>query len=229
MTIVYPLIKQSRHNDLELLYSLRSVEKHLKGITGVAIVGIYLPNWINPDSVTLINFKDGPHKQKNIRGKISKALEYYPEILFANDEHFILQDAEAENYPYYYSGELTGVAEKGARPLTKQLQALDRQIKHFDVHCPIIYKNDFTDVLGHFSDDCIIKSAYANYNKVEGVETKDLKINTNIRHEGLKREIVNRPFFSVGDYGINPHMKQLWNELYPNPSKYEIISKKQAA
>ena len=45
MTVVYVLGTGSKWKNYELLYSLRSIEKNLKGFTDVVIVG-ELPSWI---------------------------------------------------------------------------------------------------------------------------------------------------------------------------------------
>jgi hypothetical protein len=58
---------------------------------------------------------------------------------------------------------------------------------------------------------------------------KDLKINTSLSYERIKAEIQDRWIFSYGDYGLNPPMKRLLEELFPEPSKYELINQQNKA
>lgn len=214
--VFIPLNNQSRREDLELRYALRSIEKHLPE-TEIIIVG-HKPNWIT--NITHIPFTETSHKQANIRAKILRALEIYQAVLFTNDDIFLLQDCES--VPYYYSGELSQVSEKGAKPLLTQLKAQNLPLKHFDIHFPISYDQRFKEAINHFTDDCIIKSSYCNYLRIEGVETTDLKINSHLQPKTIKESIKGRVCFSVGDWGFDLNMIDVLNELFPNKSKYEL-------
>lgn len=229
--VVIPVIKNgSKCNDLELLYCLRSIEKNLTGYGNIVIVG-HLPEIINPDSVIHIPFKDSPNKQANIRNKILAAFDderVTETILFANDDHILLpkialESITAPNFPYFYFGDLSQAAEKAARISGLQLREAGNPTKWFDLHSPIVYKKDlFNEAMKHYSEDCSIKSIYANHWFIEGVECSDLKINSNLRYERIVQEIEGRYFFSYGDYGINAPMKRVLSELFPEPSKYEL-------
>lgn len=229
--VLIPILKGgSKHSDLELRYCLRSIEKHLKGYGEIIIVG-HLPDFVR--DVKHIPFKDRSyltHKQSNIRNKILAGFEVSESLLFFNDDHFLLEDVEADKFPYYWSGDLKRVAEKGAKPLIKQLRAQNKPLKHFDGHFPILYQKEaFKEAVNAFTEDVIIKSSYCNYHQIEGVYLKDLKINSRLRLERIREEIAGRPVFSIGDHGLDGHMKQVLGELYPEPSKYEIIKQNKAA
>lgn len=228
MTVVIPILKNgSKSSDTELVYCLRSIHKHATGVKNIVIVG-HLPPVINPNTVIHIPFTDKPEgfKQQNIRGKILAAFNH-PDvtetIFFTNDDIFLTQDTRLSDFQPYYGGLLTEVAEKGARPLIKQLKALGKEIKHFDIHCPILYNKDrFCEAMEKFTSDCIIKSAYSNYHDTDGVFLKDLKINSNLRIDRIREEIKGRPCFSIGNYGLTHSMRQVLNDLYPNGSEWEV-------
>ena len=230
--VIIPVIKNgSRKNDVELLYCLRSVEKHLRNYGNIVIIG-HLPDIINPESVVYIPFKDGPKKQANIRSKIIAAFEHTTDtVLFTNDDIMLVSDLDASSFPYYYSGDLRDTAEKAARHFAyNELKEQGLPTKHFDIHFPILYKkNLFIESSRHYSDEASIKSTYANHWHIEGVETKDLKINSSLREWTIREAIEDRICFSVGDYGVTNSMLEVLNSLYPDPSKYESKNQIKAA
>ncbi len=214
MVIVYPLTTQIDHTELK--YSLRSIEKYLKPPFEVVIVGDILPDWIN--NVTQIHLPDVKgRKQLSIRRKILAALEYAEEILFLNDDVFLLQPSN--KFPYYWHGMLKNYTESGSKPLLKQLEALGKPVKHFDGHYPLIYKQEFKEL--NFTDDCIIKSAYCNFYDIEGTFVIDCKLQTAKKHEEIREFIKDKPCFSTGQYSL-PSALPILQELFNEPSKYEI-------
>lgn len=223
--VVIPLLRNgSKNQDLELVYSLRSIEKNLTDYRNIIIVGD-LPTFVNPETVIHIPFKDTPSKQANIKNKILAAFEVSTDqILFTNDDIFLLQPFSAPSYPYYYEGDLKDTSEKAARHFAyNELKEQNLPTKHFDIHAPIIYKKDlFIEAMRHFSDNSSIKSKYANYWSIEGAEIKDLKISSHLRARTIKQAIKDRAFFSIGDFGMNADMKMVLSELFPSPSKHEL-------
>lgn len=226
--VIIPLIKGgSKNNDLELLFCLRSIEKHLTNYRNIVIVG-HLPEFVQ--SVIHIPFKDGPKKQANIRNKIIAAFNdgrVSEEVLFLNDDIFLLPHAfnSAPDYPYLYFGDLRDCSEKAARHFARnELIGAGLPTKWFDMHQPIRFKkNLFIEAARHYSDEASVKSTYCNHWMIDGQEMKDLKINSSLRYHRIKQEIEGRVYFSVGDSGMNWEMKKVLNELYPNQSKFELI------
>lgn len=217
MTVVYPLTKQIEYE--ELRYSLRSLEMFLGGDYEVVIVGDEVPEWIN--NVTIIHLPDvRGRKQLSIKKKIVAGIHYAGgEILFMNDDIYLLRPQS--EFPYYFNGTLVNYSESGSKPLMKELQGMGKPIKHFDGHYPLIYGEDFREILYKFSDDTIIKSAYCNYKEIPGVESPDNKVLRKIPVEGIRKFIQDKSSFSTGLYSQGPCMEVL-EELFPEPSKYEI-------
>jgi hypothetical protein len=223
MNVVIPLIP-SMNNDLELMYCLRSIEKHLKGYQSIVIVG-HLPNFINPETVVHIPFKDGSEKQLNIRNKIIAAFNHTDSeyLFFTNDDVFLLQDFDVDKFPYYYSGDLKDASEKACKYAHQELLEANLGTLWFDSHFSIIYKRSlFLEAMRHYSDKTAIKSTYCNHWGIKGEYCKDLKIGTHVRHFTIRNELKGRPCFSIGDRGLTYDMKIILNELYPNQSKYEL-------
>lgn len=224
MTVVIPLGKGSKHNNLELRYCLRSIEKHLKGCGDICIVGEF-PTWLR--DVIHIPFADGRRKQLNIRDKILAACDddrVTDDFLFFNDDFFLLEDIQANEVKYCYCGNLAKNSEPAGRKLAGKLYERGFDNLNFDIHLPIVYNKDKFRHAVHAFDwetDLTIKSLYANYWKVTAEIYPDLKINTFMNYGMIKKAITGRFMFSVGDFGITPGMKHLWAELYPSKSKYE--------
>lgn len=215
MTIVFPLTVQLDYTELK--YSLRSIEKFLPHAE-VVIMGDNLPEWIT--GVTQIELSDVPgKKQLSIRRKILAALEYSEEILFFNDDIYLLKPID--KFPYYYHGYLKNYSESGSKPLEKQLTVMNKPVKHFDGHYPLIYDQKFKEVSKLFTEDCIIKSMYANYLDIEGEFLPDCKILKASKPEDVRNFIKDRSCFSTSVYSLAAALPVL-EELYQNRSKFEI-------
>ena len=216
MTVCYPLTVQADYT--ELLYSLRSIERFLPDPYEVIIIGIELPEWIT--GVTQISLPDVKgRKQLSIKTKIAAALAYSDEILFMNDDVYLLEPATT--FPYYQHGSLKSVGEGGARPLMTELQSMGKATKNFDGHYPLIYKRDFLDAMSNFTADTIIKSAYCNYLSIEGIEVADNKLINQKKPEDIMKFIKDKSAFSTGPHSL-PATLPILQQLYPTPSRFEI-------
>ncbi len=207
-------------NGPELRYCLRGIEKFIDN-PEITIIGDK-PYWIR--NVTHIPFKDNPlfkYKSRNIYEKIKG----HENFLFMNDDHFLLKRWENK---YHYSGTIKGQFNNvvgGAYKQTLQ-NTLDvyGDIKNFDTHCPIYYKELYIDerssVDWNKGGGYCIKSIYCHLNGIEGEEYPDLKIRRLTYEKELRELIKDRPYFSTGDILDKPVITVL-NELYPYKSKYE--------
>ena len=236
--LVYTLGTGSKWEDNELRYSLRSVEKHLHGHNNVYIVGV-CPDWLT--DVIHIPMGDlyGYNRDRNIYAKIFTACRHNnisDDFLFMNDDHFFLRDFVTAEIPYYHKGRLSYAVE--LRPhgdnyrvtlnnAYRYLVKRNLPTKHFDVHTPIIYnKKAFIRSLSVLDWEVyygyVIKSVYANSLKIDGELIVDCKIDQSQTRENIIKRITGRPFFSIGDNAINDDMKMVLQDLYPDPSRYEL-------
>lgn len=218
MKLLYPLTTQLDHT--ELMYSLRSVEAHLKDVDEIIVVSDNLPYWLT--NITQLSLGDVVgRKQLSIRRKILAGLNYTNEFLFMNDDDFFVKDTV--DFPYYWHGLLKPYAESGARPLEKQLMVLGKPTKLFDGHYPLIYDQKFKQASEHFSADCIIKSMYCNFFNIEGEFCQDCKLTSPLKKKEIYDFIQDKNCFSTGLQSIQSAVVVL-QELFPNKSKYEISS-----
>jgi len=225
--IVYTIKKGgSRSNDKELIYSLRTVEKHLKNYRNVYIIGH------KPDFITNVIHIPAEDKNTvpdaNILRKLLIACDH-PDIsesfLFFNDDHYLLQDFDAPNFPYYYCSTLKMYLKRrvndayGRRTYNTMTYLMKNQLptKHFDIHFPIVYdKQKFKECfkkLPETHQGYVLKSLYANILKIQGIEVKDCK------H-------VNPPTEKYIAYSTHPKPKpEVWKFLegkFPSKSVFEI-------
>src|SRR5688572_15200101 len=95
-------------SDVELIYSLRSMDKHLQGIDRLIIVG-HAPDYIR-DRVHIP--ADNPYewnRAKNIYLKILRAAmdpDTSSEFIVCSDDYYLLTDYKAATFPYYHCGDL---------------------------------------------------------------------------------------------------------------------------
>jgi len=224
MDVFYPLkTNGSRHNNLELRYSLRSIEKNLSGFDRVFISTQYLPEWLT--NVEHIQMRDDPMRVPdwNIKNKVYNAGT--EDFLFLNDDHFILEPYNANTFPNYYHSTLDIYCRKRgkdgyglrARNTLKWLQAHELKLLNFDIHYPIVYNlTKFREVMDLVPWDnkngFIVKSLYGNYWRLPGTYTHDNKVNS------LPGKL---PVFST-----YPHMKQsifsYLEQKFPEKSRFEL-------
>lgn len=236
MDIMFPMGRGSKVGDLELRMSLRSIEKHIKNVDRIVIVG-YKPEWLR-DVYHIPAEDEHPCKETNIYRKILKACQdetVSEDFLFFNDDHFILQDFDAEKFPFYYKGDLFFIL-KHLPPYNKYsvcvhrtghtLKNLGLDTKNFDTHTPIIYnKEKFLQIMPQYDwserFSYVVKSLYANSLGILGVKEPDCKIADSPTLEQFKERIVERKVFSIDNAAIGEPLHQLFKELYPNPSRWE--------
>lgn len=228
--IVIPTAK-SKTNFLDLRYALRALEKFTEH-GRIYLIG-EKPNWIT--GVEHIAGADNPDKrwkEMNILAKTFTAFKYTDQYLFMNDDHFLLQPADIENYPYYYKGTCYQSMLKNAshyrqtmNQTRKWLGSKGCEDKNFDGHCPIIFhKSRFIrNVMAapwHITDFGFgMKSLYCA--GMEGEYMEDKKLSTRVTLEQAREACKGRSVISCTDAALVTGLGMYLAELFPNKSKYE--------
>lgn len=228
--VVIPLGKHSPYDNEELRYCLRCIEKHLKNYRNIYIIG-ECPKWLT--NVIHIPAIDDSSHEINIMRKILVACEteeVSDNFLLFNDDHFLIKDVDSD-YPYYYQDDLwrkvIGSSYRESCNNTRSILLQNKkEIKHFDIHCPIVYnKKAFRACMNTFDwsirSGYIIKSLYCNVYGIAGEEMEDCKIIADLDPLGLQSQLVGRHVFSCGDLGF-PCVEKYLREHYSKKSKYEI-------
>lgn len=236
-SIVIPLATgsfASHWNDTELRYCLRSVERYLKCYGDIFIIG-KAPVWLQ--NVTVIPATDNDkiyYKERNIFNKIMLACQderVSEDFLFMNDDHFLLSEFEAGNFPYYWDGTIGEHVERSdpygntARNTMEWLSMGDI-VPYFDIHAPILYcKNKLPFwVRGapwEKKYGFCIKTVYALFAGSNPTQYPDLKLSGSLSSHEIKEKIKGRLFFSTNDNCRDGGMEAVLQELYPNKSNFE--------
>lgn len=229
MDILIPL-KPSTYFDLEIQFTLRSIDKNLKGINRVFLVG-HLPKFVH--GVEYVKCPDmGKTAHHRILHKILhtiKTTDISDDFLFMNDDHFLTRPANAKTYPNYYDMSLAdAVTVKRKSSLYQEFVINTYKIipdgLHYDIHCPMVFnRTAFQQAMNSVDwskKSYLIKSLYANFVGVKPSQMTDCKLNLNDDYE---RRIENRLFFSSSNEMHYPRFKKLLQNLYPEPSKYEKV------
>lgn len=227
--IVIPLNNRSTQKNLELRYCLRSIEQHLSGVGNVFIVG-HCPEWV--DNVIHIPADEDPRnrfRDRNIMTKMSIACKddrVSDNFLMVHDDHFLLADYHAGEFPYYHMGPMEPSESQYGKTKQNTLSLLG-PVNNYDTHCPIVFNKerfmrsvalaDWSNWYGY-----CIKTLYCVMNGIGAEYAEDLKIRMPLKSDEIMRLIKGRGWFSIGDRCFTEGgMKEVLNVLYPKQSKYE--------
>lgn len=217
----------------ELRYCLRSIEKHLKGVRNVFIIGCNIPAWVDNVGQIICGDKSGlENKEWNIYNKIRVVCgveEISDTFLFMNDDHYLLQDYNAAEMPYYYEGTINDHLQKRPSTYLKSVAntaaVIGGESLYYDIHTPILYnKNEFRRVMTYdwkIEYGYVIKSLYCHGAKVTPTAGEDIKISCVEDRARLSARLTGKQYFSTSDNCFGTSLTAMMNEFYPEKSKYE--------
>ncbi len=179
-----------------------------------------LPTWYKGDHIPL---RDVPlRREYSMYVKAMAGAKQFglTEFLYTTDDHFCLSDFD-ETLPNYYNGLCRNSALNHANGRFRKLYAnCGNEWLNFDCHTPIIMK-PFVYGSPRLETDTPIKSTYANKAGLEGTQIIDCKFFNNHTYDQIQNVINKRMFFSTSPFSQNKDMMRVWDELYPEKSKYE--------
>ena len=221
MTLVYTVGRGSCWQDNELRISIRSMCKNTP-VKRIIIVG-HKPAFIV--NVTHIPYPDGPRKALNIHQKTLLASKEVEEFVQAADDHFVLKPTDFETYFHgglisekRYTGSYAKVTYNTRRVLPDGL--------FFNLHMPMKMKSErYREIMSGYDwdhTDYLIKSLYANNEKVEGVQSRDCKVRNFMRRNQIDKFVEGRTFLSVSDSGLSQDMRRFLLESFPDKSSFEL-------
>jgi hypothetical protein len=221
MDILYYIGRGSHHQNRELRYSLRALEKHCKDIDNVWIVG-NKPPFLN-DKVKYLWVEDDGAWWQNAYRKTMAAIRagISEDFLLMNDDFYMLKDFTAAKYPYYHKGDIADTAKNKYQEVIintrRILEKLGKPFKHYGVHCPMRINAEKYKQLARFYDGEFHNqpvSARCLYGNLfcRGRQVKDCKSATIVTSV-------------TGCWSSQEWAGAALNELqklYPQPSKWEI-------
>lgn len=222
--IVIPLKADYPHRDIK--YCLRSIEKHVTDLRRVIIIGD------KPDFIQeVIHFQIGDmsgyqHAARNIFKKLIFAAEEFKEFLVVHNDHFLLTDIVAGEYPYYHRGPIIPEGKPdGYARLLQNTKDQFPEADDFDVHCPILMTaaglNKLTALDWSKPYGYGVKTAYCVLNGIAGNAFTDCKIKTRMSRQEIYQKIEGRHVFSTGSGAYQGDMEKVLKELYPRKSRWE--------
>jgi hypothetical protein len=238
--VVYVLGKGSNWRNNEIRFSLRALEKNLKGVRKVWIIGED-PGFVK--NVTVIPYPDEMginNADGNIIRKVLRAClepDITENFLFINDDHLVMKPVVAAEIPPYRKMDLTTCPDsyfqdnswRGRLWRTKNILLKKGYTTfHYDAHVPIVFnKNIFPEVISRFDYHMDIgytmKSLYGNVVHQGGVPLRGEKVV--IFRPYIMGDIIrmtkNRGFVAFNDDGLKIQLKEWLYVNFPDPSKYE--------
>jgi hypothetical protein len=239
--VVYVLGTGSHWNNNEIRFSLRALEKNLKGYRNIYVIGM-CPPWLK--NVRHIPFKDElvQNADGNIARKVLRVCQE-PDLtenfLFINDDHIIMKPIEAASIPPYHKGDLTTKPKSYFQEtfwrgrLFRTMNVLKEKglsTLHYDCHIPmVINKHLFPEAISRFDFEKNIgytmKSMYGNVvhglnaPKLDGEKVTLFKEFNSISQ--LKRRVAGRQFVAFNDEGLNNRVKIWLFKTFPEMSSFE--------
>lgn len=237
ISVVIPYKQDTKSNNIQLIYALRSLEKNLNGIGEVFIVGEKITSLKGLNYIKVKDDKGSEFKERNIYRKILAACNderVSNNFICTNDDIYLTKDFDANSLPFYHKGELINTMEKNAGDYRKSLNhtrkllmKLEKPTLDYDTHFPILYnKEHFCTFASEETNwnqpfSYVIKSLYCNRLGVNGIFGGDCKIQNRMSYDDIKEKIKGKEFFSTSDGCINEDMIKVLEELYPEKSKFE--------
>jgi len=229
MNLVIPY-RHEVSNGLELKFALRSIESYLTGYNQIFIVGDRFPTWLT--NTQIVYFEEDKRKSStNILKKILAGMYYAgPQVIQWQDDIFLNKPLDVKDFKYWYDGTMADAIKK-SRGNYKQL-VVDTALKttdeflYYDTHTPIIYNEaplrGMMEKLEWGKKEFIIKTSYVWYRKpyTPGEYLQDCKIMMPTKLHEPEEKIKDRLFFST--QGLETHVIDMLEKLYPNKSRYEI-------
>lgn len=202
---------------IELRYSIRSMVKHFKPLSGVLLIGDR-PTWYNGDHIP---FADIPgEKERSMQLKVLQAPD--DSFLYSNDDYFAQEDFNISLVDCYD----TDCRDIAARHPIESYRTMYNNClpdwKNYDIHAPMVMtRNIFKASYYQMQAQMPIKTTYGNFVHGNSAYLADCKIRGEHNIEELEYITKDRPFFSTHDSAINEDMITFLQRLYPNASPYE--------
>lgn len=216
----------------ELRYSLRSVDKFYPDAEVWVVGG--KPEWYTGNYIEVKQSINELLAVKNNLAKVISNEDIPDEIIIMNDDFFFV--GHMEKIPPYISGNLKDRIyfnrSNGFNSIyIKRLTDSYRHCKRFrnppldfDIHVPMTVSKQKLSLI--LDDDVMWRSNYGNrfINPKETIIIEDVKVYPQGRYEFKTYDYLSfkYPFFSTQDDSFEMVKENLLNNMFPNPSKYEI-------
>lgn len=215
MDVLYYIGNGSSHNNDELRLSLRSLEKHCKDVGKVWIVGNKPAFLRNVEYIWVADERGKWWWNAFNKTKTAILAGISDDFLLMNDDFFMIDDFEAESYPYFHKGDIKKNDtdyQQVVYNTGEYLKSIGAATKHFGIHCPIrINGKKYLELEKHLTQPMSVRCLYGNL-YCKGRLAKDVK-NKEIHKNQTK-------CYSALSYMSEDIYQQLLT-MFPNPSRWE--------
>ena len=247
MDILYILGTGSKHDNIEIRMSLRSICKYGKNIGRVIVAGDPL-DWMSDEVVKVpipVKFDRKHHEMMN---RVQYCVQHGivdGEFLVSSDDHFYVKPTDFANYPYYVKSlKLRERATKGTRSygyhlsLKQTRELLERNNmptidfeQHCNTHLHAKVCRDFKWLLDASyllergsPPTTLVMNAWltTNYAPTKLIKRRDVKLRTEQTVEDMRAAIGDQECFSISDsIFATDAMMDFFREEYPEKCRYE--------
>ena len=241
--LLYVLGTGSKHDNIELRYSLRSIEKYCTNYGRIFVIGAD-PGFLS-DKVIYIPHEDLNccYKHTNILTNIQIAAfttDISDNFVLQSDDHFYIKPYDFGTMPVYHKGYLKDEYEekdiyKASLSMTKHiLERYDYPIYNCSQHCGTLLNKDTIAKINRTliydayqtyecaEPTCLISNVMLKEFNITPEHRKDIKIFDFNGREEFDSIIKDNFCFSIYDEAFDCGIEDILQELYPNKSKYEI-------
>lgn len=239
--IVIPLGSESCDDNLELRFTLRSIEACGSGVGRVIVIGSD-PGFLSKH-VTHVPYKETErNREARVAAKLTHACGVVrsDEFLLFNDDFFMLKPFACGSFPTYHKGtleqhlenrrgKLTGTYTEALRVTRNKLLERGHKDANFGLHCPMIVNvsrflglRDWWEESATLQNGYLVRSVYGNVYSVESKLCTDYRVISECTKRYAKLVTSGRPWFSVSDAAFKSGVKDMLQEVFPDRSKYEV-------
>lgn len=243
--VIIPLGDGSKVDNEELRILLRSIETNLKEHGKIYLVTSRCPEWINKDTVEVVNIPDhyGNNKDANLHEKTLRTIEKYGihNFLWCADDNCIMKPVVACEIPILYNrkarSDFDNSGKWGKRVKNTFEWADSRGVHldhHFECHAPQIFNGDKllkgmknVDYINQpgltiYTTWRVVTDSYKNalpqgdYKNTYEMETEESMRNRK------DSELESRLFIGYNDSAIESGLIGRLRRIFPNKSRYEV-------
>lgn len=238
--VVFPLGSGSVWQNNELRYALRALERNFLDLGRVFVVGVQ-PHWLR--EAVCIPFADRHKRNKdaNLIDKVLAACKAGVSDTFVrcSDDEYVWRPCHVGEMLPYHGGELmrrppkfwSGGWKERLRRTADFLQSHGYPTKHFDTHIPTVTNRQlFMQAMSR-----------SPYQRGKGFTINTLYLNQAalidppmLRHEKctlegsvadkekIREALAGKLYLGFNDAGLTPALKEILEETFPEPSRYEM-------
>lgn len=247
MDILYIVGQGSKHGNIELRMSLRSICKYGHNLGRVIVAG-YPPDWLSDEVVKVFAPNRYGRKHQNLVACIQQVVDMgllQGEFLYSSDDHFYVKPVDFDNYPFYFKNtELRKSVTPGERHYGYRLslkQTRDLLEKHrlptimFEQHCNTHMNADIIRKFRPLLDESLtlerggaptslIMNAWISQPGAPNIMTKrhDVKLSRLNSVADIRQAIMSTECFSISDKAFETDaLMKFFAEEFPDPCKFE--------